>query len=54
MPAEVYNCLLPSLIMRKLPNDLCLSISKKLSEVDWKLDSIMNELSKELEAEREQ
>ena len=54
MPAEVYNSLLPSLIMRKLPNELCLSISKKLSEVHWKLDSIMDELSKELEAEREQ
>ena len=49
MPAEVYNSLLPSLIMRKLPNELCLSISKKLSEVDWKLDSTMDELSKELE-----
>ena len=48
MPAETYNCLLPSLITRKLPNELCLSISKKLSEVDWKLDSIMDKLSKEL------
>ena len=50
VPAEVYNSLLPSLIMRKLLNVLCLSISKKLSEVDWKLDSIMDELSKELKA----
>ena len=30
VPAEAYNSLLPSFIMRKLPNELCLSISKKL------------------------
>ena len=48
VPVKAYLSLLPSLIMRKLPNELCLSISKKLSEADWKLDSIMDELSKEL------
>ena len=47
MPAEAYNSLLPSLILKKLPSELCLSISRKLSEADWKLDNIMDELSKE-------
>ena len=41
---------MPSLILKKLPNELCLSISRKLSEADWKLDNIMDELSKELKA----
>ena len=50
VPAEAYNSLLPSLSLKKLPNELCLSISRKLSEADWKLDNIMDELSKELKA----
>ena len=50
VPAEAYNSLLPSLILKKLPNELCLSISRKLTEADWKVDNIMEDLSKELKA----
>ena len=30
--AEAYNCLLPSLLMKKLPNELCLTISRRVPE----------------------
>ena len=48
--AEAYNCLLPSLLMKKLPNELCLTISRRVPEDEWKLDRIMSELSDELKA----
>lgn len=39
--AEAYKCLLPSVLMKKLPNELCLSLSRNIPEVEWNLDSIM-------------
>ena len=48
--AEAYNCLLPSLLRKKLPNELCLTISRRVPEDEWKLDRIMSELSDELKA----
>ena len=48
--AEAYNCLLPSVLMKKLPNELCLLISRRISEDEWNLDRIMKELSDELKA----
>uniref|UniRef100_A0A1X7TPL8 Uncharacterized protein n=1 Tax=Amphimedon queenslandica TaxID=400682 RepID=A0A1X7TPL8_AMPQE len=47
VPAEAYISLLPSLILKKLPQELCLAISRKLKYVDWKLDE-MRELGEEL------
>ena len=47
--AEAYNCLLPSLLMKKLRNELCLTISRRVPEDQWKLDRI-SELSDELKA----
>lgn len=44
VPPEAYNSLLPSLIFKKLPQEVCLTISRKLKDVDWKLDGIMREL----------
>jgi hypothetical protein len=37
VPEEAYNCLLPSLIMKKLPKELALSLSRKIAEDDWNL-----------------
>ena len=48
--ANTYNSLLPSVLMSKLPSELSLAISRKLSEDDWKFDKIMEELSQELQA----
>lgn len=42
--AEAYNSLLPSVIMRKLPSELRLSISRHVPEDNWKLDPIMTQL----------
>ena len=47
---STYNSLLPSVLMSKLPSELSLAISRKLSEDDWKFDKIMEELSRELQA----
>ena len=47
---EAYNYLLPSLIVKKLPRDLALSISRKIPEDAWNLSSIMKELGEELRA----
>ncbi|XP_011407351.1 PREDICTED: uncharacterized protein LOC105311886 [Amphimedon queenslandica] len=49
--ANTCNSLLPSILMSKLPSELSLAISRKLSEDDdWKFDKIMEELSQELQA----
>ena len=48
--AEAYNCLLPSVLMKKLPKELCLLISRQISEDEWNLERIMKELSDELKA----
>uniref|UniRef100_A0A1X7V5A0 Uncharacterized protein n=1 Tax=Amphimedon queenslandica TaxID=400682 RepID=A0A1X7V5A0_AMPQE len=47
---EAYNYLLPSLIAKKLPRDIALSISRKIPEDAWNLSSIMKELGEELRA----
>ena len=47
---EAYNCLLPPLIMKKLPKELALSISRRIPEDEWNLSKIMSELSVELKA----
>ena len=46
---EAYNCLLPSLLRKKLPSELYLTISRRVPEDEWKLDR-MSELSDELKA----
>ena len=47
---EAYNSLLPSLLMKKLPHELCLAISRRIPEDEWNLERIMKELSDELRA----
>uniref|UniRef100_A0A1X7TBP0 Uncharacterized protein n=1 Tax=Amphimedon queenslandica TaxID=400682 RepID=A0A1X7TBP0_AMPQE len=47
---EAYNCLLPPLIVKKLPREVVLSISRKIPEDEWSLSKIMSELSVELKA----
>ena len=48
VPEEAYNCLLPSLVMKRLPKDIALSISRRIPEDNWNLASIMKELDDEL------
>ena len=48
--SEAYNSLLPSVLMRKLPSELCLNISRRVSEDTWNLDNLMNVLGDELKA----
>ena len=58
MPEQAYNCLLPSLLMKKLPSllmkklprELALTISRKIPENEWNLTKIMEELGIELKA----
>ena len=47
---QAYNLLLPSVVMKCLPCELRLSVSRKLPESEWKLDKIMKELNEELKA----
>lgn len=46
--ADAYNCLLPSVLMKKLPQELCLSLSRRITEADWNLDNLMKQFSEEL------
>jgi hypothetical protein len=48
VPEEAYNCLLPSLLMKKLPKDIVLAISRKIPEDEWNLGNVMKELDNEL------
>lgn len=48
--AEAYNCLLPSVVMKKLLSELYLIISRKIAESNWNLDNIIKELGDELKA----
>ena len=48
--SEAYNSLLPSVLMRKLPSELCLNISRHVLEDTWNLDNLMNVLGDELKA----
>ena len=50
MPEQAYNCLLPLLLMKKLPRELALTISRKIPENEWNLTKIMEELGIELES----
>jgi hypothetical protein len=50
VPDEAYNCLLPSLIVKKLLRELALTISRRVSEDDWNLTNTMKELDEELKA----
>lgn len=50
MGAEAYNCLLQSVLTKKLPSDLCLIIRRKVTEDNWDLDNIIKELEQSLNA----
>lgn len=51
MPEQAYNCLLPSLLMKKLLRELALTISRKIPENEWNLTKIMEELGMSLRLE---
>lgn len=48
--AESYGSLLASVLMNKLPHDLQLIISRKTSDAEWKLDSLLTMVEEELTA----
>ena len=52
--ASSYGNLLASILMKKIPSDLCLIVSRETVEDNWDLDSLLKILGKEFEArERE-
>jgi hypothetical protein len=53
VPAESYGSLLSTVVMNKLPTELCLIIGREIGDDDWKFDVILEELLKEVET-REQ
>ena len=48
--ANSYGSLLSSVLLKKLPADIRLLISRRVSEKDWSLDAILKELQEELQA----
>ena len=49
-PSGSYGSLLSSIIMKKLPQELRLIISREIKDQEWQLDTIMGVLENELEA----
>ena len=48
--SDSYGSLLSSVLLKKLPRELCLIISREVSEDDWTLDKLMEALEEELKA----
>ena len=42
--------LLSSMLLQKLPSELCLTVSREVNESDWNLDEILKQLEYEIEA----
>ena len=45
-----YGSLLSSILMKKIPQDLCLIVSREIVRDEWDLDSLMKVIEKEIEA----
>ena len=50
---ESYGSLLASVLLNKLPQELRLIVSRKITDGDWSLDALMEVMEQEVEA-REQ
>ena len=48
--ASSYGNLLASILMKKIPSELCLIVSRETVEDNWDLDSLLKVLEKEIEA----
>ena len=48
-----YGSLLSSILMKKIPQDLCLIVSREIFRDEWDLDSLMKVNEKETEAREE-
>ena len=48
--SESYGSLLTSVLLNKLPQELRLIISRRTSEDEWTLDTLMKEVCQEIEA----
>ena len=48
--ASSYSNLLASILMKKIPSELCLIVSRETVEDNWDLDSLLKVLEKEIEA----
>ena len=45
-----YGSLLSSILMKKIPQDLCLIVSREIVRDEWDLDTLMKVIEKEIEA----
>ena len=45
-----YGSILSSILMKKIPQDLCLIVSREIVSDEWDLDSLMKVIEKEIEA----
>ena len=45
-----YGSLLLSVLLQKLPSELCLVLSREVSEADWNLNELLKQLEREIEA----
>ena len=50
MPSESYGALLAPIIMKQLPQELCVIISREVGVESWDLDKMMSIVEKEVEA----
>ena len=50
VPSESYGSLLAPILMKRLPHELCVIISKEVGAESWNLDKMMEAAEKEIEA----
>ena len=50
VPLDSYGNLLSSLLMNRLPQDLCLIISREIGDEEWNIDQLMNIVECEVSA----
>ena len=50
VPLNSYGNLLSSLFMNRLPQELCLIVSREVGEAEWRIDEIMRIVEREISA----
>ena len=50
VPSESYRSLLMSVLMNKLPQELCLTVSREITDRDLNLDALMRVTEREIDA----
>ena len=50
MTPSSYGSVLASVLMRKIPHDLCLIVSHEVSSEEWEFETVLSVIEREVEA----